>query len=203
MIKPTWFVAGLCVAMGIGCSSAQDAGSAADMQKGLAAMMQIVTAGATNTAGVVDFKQLKALLPAAWTGFKRTSAKGERTGAFGMTVAQATAEYANEAGGTVSVQFQDLGGTGMAGMAAAGWQAADVDSESDDGYEKTFLYKGVKIHEEYKNSGKTGKLQTLVGKRFMMTIGINDLDAAVMQTVLEKIDLTKLANLKPVEPAQQ
>ncbi len=203
MRKTIWIVSGVCVAIGIGRSSAQEAGGVEDMQKGLAAMMQAVTAGATNTAGVVDFKQLKVLLPAAWTGFKRTSAKGERTGAFGMTVAQATAEYANEAGGTVNVQIQDLGGTGMAGMAAAGWQAADVDSESDDGYEKTSVYKGVKIHEEYKNSGKTGTLQTMVGKRFMVSIRISDLDATVMQAVLGKIDLTKLANLKPVEPAQQ
>ncbi|MEI7437805.1 MAG: transposase [bacterium] len=195
-------VAGLLLAAGVEQAAAQQP-DAAEMQKGLAAMMQSVAAAASNSAPVVDFKELKAMLPAALTGLKRTSAKGERNGAMGMTVAQATGEYTAEAGGSVRIELQDLGGLGMAGFAAAGWQALDVDSESDDGYEKTYKYKGIKVHEEYNTPGKSGELKTLVGGRFMVSISVRDLDAAQLKNSLDKIDLAKLAALKPAAGAQK
>src|SRR5262245_12359640 len=51
-----------------------------------------------NAAGArvepVNFRELKALLPEELPGFKRTDAKGEKAGAMGMVVSQASADYA-------------------------------------------------------------------------------------------------------------
>ncbi len=200
--KLTLCTVGMLLAAGLARAAAPQPG-AAEMQKNLAAMMQAVTAASSNTAAVVDFRELKALLPTALKGLKRTSAKGERNGAMGMTVSQATGEYTAEAGGSVRIEIQDLGGTGMAGFAAAGWQAADVDSESDDGYEKTYTHKGVKVHETYNTAGKSGDIKTLVGGRFMVSVSVSNLDAAQMKNALDQIDLAKLAALKPTGSAQK
>ena len=44
----------------------------------------------------VNFRELKALLPAELDGLKRTSASGEKNNAFGINVSQAEGEYETE-----------------------------------------------------------------------------------------------------------
>lgn len=161
-----------------------------DLQKGLASMMQAMSSGTTN-ATMVDFRELKALLPASLPNMKRTAAKGEKSGAMGMSISQATGEYANEAGGSVTIEIQDLSGTAMVGLLAMGFEA-EVESESDDGYEKTYTYKQHKVQEEYNTTDKYGELKLLVAKRIIVNISVNGVEADVMKTALDAIDLAKL-----------
>lgn len=191
------FVAGLvgigCIAGGLRSEAQQQPMNMEDMQKSFAGMMQAMTAGSTNVT-MVDFRELKALLPASLPNMKRTGAKGEKTGAMGMSISQATGEYANEAGGSVTIEIQDLSGTGMVGLLAMGFEA-EVESESDDGYEKSYTYKQHRVQEEYNTTGQYGELKLLVGKRIVVNITVNGVEADVMKTALDALDLAKLNEL--------
>ena len=193
----TWIKAGLTAVVlmaGVMQGSAQqEQPNLEELQKGFANMMQAMTSGATN-ATLIDFRELKALLPASLPDMKRTSAKGEKNSAMGMSVSQATGQYENEEGGSITIEIQDFGGTGMSGLLAMGFQA-DVESESDDGYEKTYTYKDNKVREEYNTSSRTGELSLLAGQRVVVKISASDVDAEIMTKALESIDVSKLSSL--------
>lgn len=165
-----------------------------DMMKAMGALMS----GGTNAAAVVDFRELKALLPAALDGMKRTNASGEKSGAMGMTVAYAEGTYEADAGGNIHIKISDNGGLGgFMAFAQAGWAASEIDRESDTGFERTTKYGEHKAHEEYDNANKSGKIEILVGGRFMVEASGNDVAWDAIQAAAKKVDLAKLATLKP------
>ena len=165
-----------------------------DMMKAMGAIMS----GGTNAAAVVDFRELKALLPAALDGMKRTNASGEKSGAMGMTVAFAEGTYEADAGGSITIKISDNGGLGgFMAFAQAGWAASEIDRESDTGFERTTTYGQNKAHEEYDNSGKSGKVEILVAGRFMVEASGNDIAWEAIQAAAKKVDTAKLATLKP------
>jgi len=165
-----------------------------DMMKAMGAIMS----GGTNAAAVVDFRELKALLPAALDGMKRTNASGEKSGAMGMTVAFAEGTYEADAGGSITIKISDNGGLGgFMAFAQASWAASEIDRESDTGFERTTTYGQNKAHEEYDNSGKSGKVEILVAGRFMVEASGNDIAWEAIQAAAKKVDTAKLATLKP------
>jgi hypothetical protein len=69
---------------------------------------------------VVDFRDLKALLPESLGSLKRSNAQGEKNSAMGFTISKAEADYNNEDySQRIDIEITDLAGaTGYAGMAA-------------------------------------------------------------------------------------
>jgi hypothetical protein len=174
--------------------SQQSPGNMEDMMKAMGTLMS----GGTNAAAVVDFRDLKALLPATLDGMKRTNASGEKSGAMGMTIAFAEGTYEADGGGNIHIKISDNGGMGgLMAFAQAGWAASEIDRESDTGFERTTTYGQNKAHEQYDNSGKSGKVEILVGGRFM--VEVNGLNVAweAIQAAAKKVDLVKLAAVKP------
>lgn len=172
-----------------------------DMMKAMGTLMS----GGTNAAAVVDFRELKALLPAALDKMKRTNATGEKSGAMGMTVAFAEGTYEGDAGESITIKISDNAGLGgFMAFAQAGWASSEIDRESDTGFERTTTYGQNKAHEEYDNSGKSGKVEILVGGRFMVEVSGNDIAWEAIQAAAKKVDAAKLATLKPktTTPAQ-
>jgi hypothetical protein len=172
-----------------------------DMMKAMGALMS----GGTNAAAIVDFRELKELLPAALDGMKRTKASGEKSGAMGMTVAFAEGIYEADAGGKIHIKISDNAGMGgFMAFAQAGWAASEIDRESDTGFERTTTYGQNKAREEYDNRGKSGKVEILVGGRFMVEVSGNDIAWEAIQAAAKKVDTAKLATLKPkaATPAQ-
>lgn len=108
----------------------------------------------------VDFRELKALLPENITNLKRTNASGEKSSAMGINISKAEADYNDEQGNkSIDVEITDLGNvSGLTAFAAYGWYMTDIDKETENGYEKTFMYKGNKAFEKYNNSSQNGKL---------------------------------------------
>lgn len=166
------------------------------LSKAMGAMAQQNQQTAT---AAVDFRQLKALLPAKVGTMARTNAKGEKNTAMGITVAVAEGQY-SEKDSSAEVKITDMGGMGGIGALAQFGMSMDVDNESDTGYEKTYAYKGLKVHEKYDTENKSGELQVMVGGRFMVEIHVNEAKADLMKQALDAIDLDKLAKLKPEAP---
>ncbi|MBU1693018.1 MAG: transposase [Verrucomicrobia bacterium] len=162
--------------------------------------MQAMTAAASNSAPVVDFRELKSLLPEALDGFKRTNASGEKNTVMGMTVSQAEGRY-EQGDGYIEINITDNGGLGgLMGFGQAAWAPSEIDRESDTGFERTTIYGSHKAREEYDNADQRGEIEILVGGRFMVKTSGYGIPFAALQSAAKKVDLDKLVSLKPATP---
>jgi len=154
---------------------------------------------------VVDFRDLKALLPESLGDLNRTNAQGEKNGTMGFTISKAEADYYNEDNSkSLNIEITDLAGaSGFAGLAAWGWAMVDIDKETETGYEKTTKYKGHKAYEKYDNEGVYGSLEVLVSGRFMVNIDGNNVPMETIQSALDEIDIAKLESMSKANPVSE
>jgi hypothetical protein len=147
---------------------------------------------------VVDFRELKALLPENLGDLKRTNAEGEKSGAMGFTISKAEADYNNEDNSQrIDIEITDMtGASGFAGLAAWGWAMADIDKETENGYEKTTKYKGHKAFEKYNNEYQDGSIEVLVSGRFMVSVSGNNVPMATIKSSIDAVDIGKLESMK-------
>lgn len=199
-LRSTGFIASLMFATAILHAAMAQEPAAPNMDALMKAMGQMLSPG-TNAAALVDFRELKALLPASLEGMKRTNASGEKTGALGMAVAMAEGTYESDSGGRVEITITDLAGTGSALGLVHGWTSTEIDRESDSGYERTTTIDGHKAYEKYDGTQKNGEVQVMVKEHFIVEISGSDVSMETMKEALGKIDLAKLAELKPATPA--
>jgi hypothetical protein len=188
-----WFLAaGLLTGTGL---AQQPAPNLEQVMKAMGAML----GGSTNAASIVDFRELKALLPAELPGLKRTKAGGEKSGAMGMTVAMAEGDYEGSDDAKLHIKITDMGGTGaMMGFMQYGWAAMEVDKENDNGYERTTTIAGHKAMEKYDGQDKSGEIQIMVNKRFLVEITGRHVTAEALKGAADKLDLAKLAGLSAI-----
>lgn len=151
----------------------------------------------------VDFRELRNLLPGELAGLNRTNANGRKTGAFGVNVSEVTGEYGEGQGPRLEVKITDLGAMGpAAAMASVGWSATEVDSEGDQGYQRTTQYQGRRGIEEYRTAEKSGSAKMMVGSRFMVEINGTNIEPAQLKAAAEGIDfgaLERLGNRPQIE----
>ena len=137
--------------------------------------------------------ELKAMLPGEADGLRRTSARGEKTGAFGANVVQATGEYGDGEGPRVKIKVTDLAAMGPFGaLAGFGWMQAEVDSEGDHGYERTTTQGGFKTLEKYTNATRAGTITIVVGNRFIVEVEGRDIDPTKLQACARSFDFNAL-----------
>lgn len=148
----------------------------------------------------VDFRELKALLPENIAHLKRTNASGEKSSAMGINISKAEADYNDEQGNkSIDVEITDLGSvSGLTAFAAYGWYMAEIDKETENGYEKTFMYKGNKAFEKYNNSSQNGEISVLVAKRFIVELNGNNVTMDELKAALDMIDVGKLESMKDI-----
>jgi len=147
---------------------------------------------------VVNFRKLKTLLPEEIDDLKRTNFSGEKTNAFGIKVSKAEGKYKSEDNKQrIEITILDIGSMkGLAGMTAFAWSWAEIDKESDDGFERTFEYKGHKAYEKYSTKYQDGEVQVLVAKRFMVEVKGNDVPMEKIHSALEEINIGDLEGMK-------
>lgn len=145
----------------------------------------------------IDFRKLKELLPEEINGFKRSEFSGEKNGAMGFTISTAEARYKKGDNTSVKVELFDTGGlAGMTTMALAAWTMADIDKETENGYEKTTKLQGYKAFEKYNNQSKSGELNVLVADRYIVNVNGDNVTIDELKDILGDLDLEKLADLK-------
>ena len=200
------FILSMTIASSTFAQPAPGTGNQPDMQ-GMEAIMKAMGAimgGGTNTANLVDFRELKALLPAELPGLKRTASNAERSGAVGMAVALAEATYTGEKSEVITIKLTDNSSTSaMGGLMQFGWAQAEIDRESESGYERTTKIGGHPAMEKYDSELKDGETQIYVNKRFLVEVVGNSVSSDAIKDAVSKIDLAKLAALQPKakEPA--
>jgi hypothetical protein len=150
----------------------------------------------------IDFRKLKEILPAELNGLKRTEASGEKNAFGGFSVSTAKGEYKkakdqdDDKEPSVSVEILDYGGVDMAKGLAAAWTMAEIDKDSDTGYEKTVKIKGNPALETWEKEAKHGHVQVLVGSRFILNVDTRNIPSEQVVKVVESMPLDKLAALK-------
>lgn len=151
-----------------------------------------------NKVKAVDFRKLKDLLPEELDGMKRTGAKGEKTNSMGVNVSQSEGEYKSDDGKqNIKITIIDFGSMkGFTSMALFAWTMADIDKETDDGYEKTTKFKGYKAFEKYNAINNSGDLEVLVGDRFMVKGEGRGVDMDTIHDAVGEVDLSTLESMK-------
>ena len=151
---------------------------------------------------VVDFRNLKVLLPENIGDLKRTNSSGEKTNAFGINVSKAEGKYSDEpAEGEqpkrIEIEITDLGNVkGWAGLAMWAWTMSDIDKETDNGYEKTFKSGDNKGFESYNYQNKSGKIEMFVAKRFMVKVEGYNVEMQSIKNAFDEIGISKLEDMR-------
>lgn len=152
-----------------------------------------------KAAESVDFRKLKELMPADVAGMKRTACNGERNKLGEISVTTVTATYGggdDEKAPKIEIQAIDYSGTQMAAGLAAAWSLAEIDKESDDGFEKTVKVGGNPGFFTWQKESKHGQVQILVGKRYIVSVQTDNVPSDKILKIAESLPLDKIAALK-------
>jgi Yip1 domain len=186
----------------IGEQAQADKGGAANPQASVANAAAAMNAVGQIMAGgkdvqPIDFRELKAMLPASLPGMQRSEATGQSGEAMGMKGSSANARYSDGANASIRIEIVDLGG--MSGLAAlAGKFDPNMEKETATGYERTKRIDGQLVHERYDRRAKSGEVGVLVADRFSVTVEGSGIDAATLTGALKAIDLSSLASMTTV-----
>ena len=203
---------GLCTFLHLGCGGSskpdkaeetagqtdtqEEGGSSSDPENLKDAMNEVQKAmqGDGAPKEVVNFRELKELLPESLAGMGRTSHTGEKAGAMGFTMSTASAEY-REGNKELKVTIVDVAGAAAAMMGMAAWATVEVDRETDDGYERSTMIEGYKGYEKYDSKSKAGQVSVIVGNRFIVTVDGRNVSEKELADAIGKIGLKKLAGM--------
>jgi hypothetical protein len=179
--------------------SAGSAGTAQGLQEFAKAMEGMAGAMSGTTPDgkpvePVSFQALQTALPEL-SGWERSTPTGERMTA---PIAFSEAETHYTTGETnVSVKIVDSAFSQMLVAPWAMFLTAGYERESSEGYEKSVNVGGNPGFERWNKDSKTGELNLVVAKRYLVTVeGDNLNDTKVLHEFASKIDAGKLSSLK-------
>ncbi|MGY0798140.1 Yip1 family protein [Lysobacter sp. A286] len=190
-------------------ASSSSGGSGGDAQaqaeQAMGAMMGAMLGGKDGkVAASLTPDQLKAFLPESIGNLTRESLSSSRNGAMGMQITEAKAGYANaDRSQRVDLQLTDAPATGgLMAMANAFGGGGESESQSADGYEKTYTLDGQRIHEQWNNKSQRGEYSISVGGRFQVEAKgqVDSMDQ--LKGVVGSLDLKGLAAMKGADEQQ-
>lgn len=153
------------------------------------------SASAVAQPQVYNFKQLQPFLPEGDFGaYKRGNPTGETSSMMGFSTSWAQVVYHLDSNGvtrTMSVKITD-----MLSIPTYLSLFNDVDKRTATGYERTVIYKRIRILETYDSASHDGKLQFPLAKRFLVELTGSGIESTVpLYEMLDKMDLEGLARL--------
>lgn len=179
----------------------QRLGDAAEQMAESAEEMQRNQEEGRPPAEPVDFRRLQELLPEQAVGLPRTDRQGERTGAMGFNISNATATYQGEAAAdgsapNLELKVTDFGGVAGAAMFGAAWTLASIDRESDTEYERTTTIGGHPAYIKYNHESRSGQFQQWIAERFLVEANGNGLSDDQMREALASVDARQLVGMR-------
>ncbi len=170
-------------------------GALGRMQEMQGAMERMQESAERPPAEPVNFRQLRDLLPESLDGMERTNVEGATQGAMGFSVSEAEATY--EGGESeIDIKITDLGAMPSLGMMGLGWTMADVDRETNTGYERTVTLGGHRGFRKYDSETRDGEFSLVVAERFLVAVEGDDVDDARLEEALRAVDLAALAAMR-------
>ena len=121
----------------------------------------------------VNFRVLKSGIPETFLGMERTKNEGETAGTMGFKISTAKATF-EDGDRRIDIEIIDVGGIGMAAMGMAAWSMAEIDKESDEGYERTTTFEGHKAFEKCRNN--RCEFSTWMNQRIIFNVKSNNVE---------------------------
>lgn len=172
---------------------------AEDMAKGFEAMAKGLAGAAGGDSDVkpvdpVSFRELQTVMPTV-SGWEKGSPTGEKMSS-PFSFSQASVTY-KKGDAEIEQKIMDSGFNQLLFTPFTMFMAAGYEKETQDGYEKSVNIAGNPGWEKWDKTSRSGELNVVVGKRFLVQVEGHDLDdVKALHTVLEQTDLSKLASLK-------
>ena len=120
----------------------------------------------------------------------------------GFEVAEASADYSDGAGRSLTLEINDTGGAkGM--IALAKWANVEQERQWDGGYERDYRADGRMVHERWDSNANRGEYSVIVGDRFAVEVSgtaanMDELKAALASGVnLSGLEAAAAAQPKP------
>lgn len=173
--------------------AAQKSGNQEEAMK--AAMSGLGAAlGGGQAVEAVGIEKLKPLVPETFAGMPKKSSSSEKTGAMGLMVSKAEAEYGDGAGKSVRLEITDTGSAkGIMGLAS--WASVQSEKEDQYGTEKTQKINGRLVHARSMKSGG-GEYSVVIADRFMVEAKSRNVDVGTLMSAVGSLDLGKLEAMK-------
>lgn len=140
---------------------------------------------------IINFRELKKLLPSSIDGMERKSSEGQTTGFGGMKVSVAEAEY-RDGDQRLDLVITDTGGLGAALMGMAFWSNLEMDKETEDGFERTTEIDGHKAYMKYDRRREQSEIAVIFDNRFLAVAKGKGIDFDDLQEIVEDLDLDDL-----------
>jgi hypothetical protein len=175
--------------------TAQKSGDVEAQKQAMNEMVGAVLGGGAQVEALAP-ERLKPFVPAMLAGIARTDYSAERKGAMGMQVSTAEANYTDKGTGrSLHLEITDTGSAkGLMGFAS--WAVIQQDSESDQGYEKTYKADGRLMHEEWDSGNRQGEYAAVLGERFIVKVSGNADSIDVLKSAMDSLNLSGLEALK-------
>ena len=144
---------------------------------------------------VYQFKELQRFLPEQdYENYSRGKPTGETSSMMGFSTSWAQVIYrlsTDTSKSSISIKITD-----MVSIPSYMNITGDVDKETGTGYEKTVVYKDIRILETFDSVSRLGKLQLPVANRFLLEISGTGLESTKpLFDILGKTDIEGLIRL--------
>lgn len=176
---------------------AQKSGDKAGQQSAMGDALGTLFGGGEKVETLAPDK-LKPFLPERLAGLPRMTFNVERNTALGIQMSKGTGHYgdASTAGGrSIDLEVSDLGGLGGLTI-LAGWTMVQTESESSDGYERSYQKDGMRMHEKWDGPSRYGTYEVVIADRFLVKAEGRGLRMDDLKDAAASVDLSALAALK-------
>jgi len=182
-----------------GAEAAKGMEEFAKAMQGMATAMS-ATANGGKAADPVSFRDLQTAFPVV-DGWTMDKPRGERMTS-PVAYSQTEARYRN-GDAQIEVKIVDSAFQQLLVAPWAMFLAAGYEKETDDGYEKSTTLAGQPGFEKWNDGRKSGELNLVVGKRFLVSLeGRRLADMKQLHDFAGRVDFTKLAGLGAATPAR-
>jgi hypothetical protein len=164
---------------------------------GVAVLKGLINGGKGNVQAL-SRDDLKTYLPTSIGSLARSSAESSAGSIEGISGTSATANY-GDTNGSLTVDVTDA--VNMPGLTTLMDILMNVESEDDEGYQKTVQLGDVKVHEKWTNAGKHSELIGIVNNRFAVSITGNGVDMGTAEQAFQAVDIAKLESVPAPAPA--
>lgn len=139
--------------------------------------------------------RMRALLPGGLDDLTRNNARASRQDVMNMQISQARATYLGENGQRVDLTITDTGGARSL-LALSGMITQDMETVTDDGFEKVRHDGDRIVHERWNDKTRSGEYAVLVGGRYAVRAQGHAKDFEVLKDAVDAVNLDALEKLR-------
>jgi len=192
---------GLLVLSIIGCNTKKQPDEELDTQLKEAAriMQQSAETMSSEVVAAENFKKkLSDFFPSDLSGLKRLNLLADYNSDLGISACRAFADYiSDDEKQSIRLSISDLGeNTDPRSLPALAWFTTDINRDSVDRIERTAVYSGIKIFEQYYPDDGIGELQIILADRYIIDLDGFGVSYDMLREALQKLNLNQIKSMR-------